>query len=283
MNLIFTLAFRNLVHDRLRLIATVVGIVFFIVFVTIQLGVFLARAHGHDHDRSCQRRFLDRAVGNPQLQEILVAVGAAAPASFLVDGVTSVTPLVVGYASWRKPNGGASTPVLVVGAPTNAAACSPLECSRRLGRRSVDARAVAIDAPISNSSASLRSASAPRSIIRKRAWPWSRTASVRSPPRRMCSLRSIAPAPISACRRTAPTIMSCASRPNANAAVVRSLLAGTLSDAEVLTPDEFRHRSARSGCSVPAPARRSSAARFSAPSSARSSSRRRSIRAPRTT
>jgi putative ABC transport system permease protein len=30
--------------------------------------------------------------------------------------------------------------------------------------------------------------------------------------------------------------------PNANAAVVRSLLAGTLSDAEVLTPDEFRHR-----------------------------------------
>jgi putative ABC transport system permease protein len=30
--------------------------------------------------------------------------------------------------------------------------------------------------------------------------------------------------------------------PNANAAVVRGLLAGTLSDAEVLTPDEFRHR-----------------------------------------
>src|SRR6185437_8661903 len=30
--------------------------------------------------------------------------------------------------------------------------------------------------------------------------------------------------------------------PNANAAVVRSLLGGTLSDAEVLTPDQFRHR-----------------------------------------
>src|SRR3974377_1060282 len=38
-----------------------------------------------------------------------------------VDGVMSVTPRVVGYASWRKPNGGASTPVLVVGAPANAA------------------------------------------------------------------------------------------------------------------------------------------------------------------
>jgi len=42
MNLIFTLAFRNLFHDRLRLIATVVGIVFSIVLVTVQLGVFLS-------------------------------------------------------------------------------------------------------------------------------------------------------------------------------------------------------------------------------------------------
>ena len=42
MNLILTLASRNLFHDRLRLIATVVGIVFSIVLVTVQLGVFLS-------------------------------------------------------------------------------------------------------------------------------------------------------------------------------------------------------------------------------------------------
>ena len=42
MNLIFTLAFRNLFHDRVRLIAAVVGIVFSIVLVTVQLGVFLS-------------------------------------------------------------------------------------------------------------------------------------------------------------------------------------------------------------------------------------------------
>ena len=42
MNLILTLAFRNLFHDRVRLIATVVGIVFSIVLVTVQLGVFLS-------------------------------------------------------------------------------------------------------------------------------------------------------------------------------------------------------------------------------------------------
>ena len=42
MNLIFTLASRNLLHDRVRLIATIVGIVFSIVLVTVQLGVFLS-------------------------------------------------------------------------------------------------------------------------------------------------------------------------------------------------------------------------------------------------
>ena len=42
MTLILTLASRNLFHDRIRLIATVVGIVFSIVLVTVQIGVFLS-------------------------------------------------------------------------------------------------------------------------------------------------------------------------------------------------------------------------------------------------
>ena len=41
MPLIFTLAFRNLFHDRLRFIATVIGIVFSIVLVTVQMGLYL--------------------------------------------------------------------------------------------------------------------------------------------------------------------------------------------------------------------------------------------------
>src|SRR5437764_14955048 len=38
MPLVFTLAFRNLFHDRLRLVATVIGIVFSIVLVMVQMG-----------------------------------------------------------------------------------------------------------------------------------------------------------------------------------------------------------------------------------------------------
>src|SRR5262249_50724821 len=41
MSLIFTLASRNLIHDRLRFVATVVGIVFSIVLVTVQMGLYL--------------------------------------------------------------------------------------------------------------------------------------------------------------------------------------------------------------------------------------------------
>ncbi len=45
MSLIFKLSWRNLFHDRLRFIATVIGIVFSIVLVTVQMGLFL----GFDH------------------------------------------------------------------------------------------------------------------------------------------------------------------------------------------------------------------------------------------
>ena len=41
MPLVFTLAFRNLFHDRLRFVATVIGIVFSIVLVMVQMGLYL--------------------------------------------------------------------------------------------------------------------------------------------------------------------------------------------------------------------------------------------------
>ena len=40
MPLIFTLAARNLFHDRLRFVATVIGIVFSMLLVTVQMGLF---------------------------------------------------------------------------------------------------------------------------------------------------------------------------------------------------------------------------------------------------
>ena len=42
-----------------------------------------------------------------------------------IDGVAEVTPVIVGYASWRKPHGGGSTPIFVIGTPTASAGLQP--------------------------------------------------------------------------------------------------------------------------------------------------------------
>ena len=39
--MVFTLAFRNLLHDRIRFAVTLVGIVFSIVLVAVQLGLYM--------------------------------------------------------------------------------------------------------------------------------------------------------------------------------------------------------------------------------------------------
>ncbi|MDU1695987.1 MAG: multidrug ABC transporter substrate-binding protein, partial [Bradyrhizobium sp.] len=41
MSLQFRLASRNLFHDRLRFIATIIGIIFSIVLVTVQMGLYV--------------------------------------------------------------------------------------------------------------------------------------------------------------------------------------------------------------------------------------------------
>ena len=69
MSLIFRLARRNLFQDRLRFVATIIGIVFSIVLVTIQLGLFLGfEKHGDDDDRPCTGRSLDRLARHEMLR-----------------------------------------------------------------------------------------------------------------------------------------------------------------------------------------------------------------------
>ena len=43
--MILTLAFRNLFHDRIRLAVTLVGILFSIVLVAVQLGLYLGASN----------------------------------------------------------------------------------------------------------------------------------------------------------------------------------------------------------------------------------------------
>ena len=115
--MIFTLAFRNLFHDRIRLAVTLVGILFSIVLVAVQLGLYFGAS-----------RMITSNIDHAKGDLWITAFGAKSyedggilltprerHQALATPGVAEVIPLVVSFAEWRKPGGG-STRVVVVGA-----------------------------------------------------------------------------------------------------------------------------------------------------------------------
>jgi putative ABC transport system permease protein len=243
MSLILTLASRNLFHDRLRLIATVVGIVFSIVLVTVQLGVFLSFERMVttmiDH---AQADFWIVPAETRSFEESSLLSGRQRLQALSIDGVSAVVPVLVGYASWRKPNGGASTPVLIVGAPTTMAGLQPWNLVEGTADDLSTPDGVAIDRSYFEQLgiADIRERA---EINNQKARVVAVTSGIRSfttTPHVFASLeraRAYLGVPPNRANYYVVRIA-----PTANAAVVRSRLINSLSDAEVLTADEFRHR-----------------------------------------
>jgi putative ABC transport system permease protein len=115
MSLAFKLARRNLFHDRLRLVATVIGIVFSIVLVTVQLGLYLGfgRMVTTMIDHASGELWIMSA-GTKSFEDPSPLDERKRFAALSISGVTDVTSVVIGFAEWRLPAGG-STPVFVVG------------------------------------------------------------------------------------------------------------------------------------------------------------------------
>jgi putative ABC transport system permease protein len=115
MSLKFRLASRNLFHDRLRFIATIVGIVFSIVLVTIQMGLYVGFGRmvttmiDHTPADLWVMPLGTKSFEDPSLLDERQRFRALA-----VDGVAEAAPLVIGFAQWRLPGGG-TTPVFIVG------------------------------------------------------------------------------------------------------------------------------------------------------------------------
>lgn len=114
--MILTLAIKNLFHDRIRLAVTLVGILFSVVLVSVQLGLYYGA-----------RKMIVAMVDNANTDLWVTAYGAKSfeeggvlltqkdrHAVLSVPGVVSAVPLIVNFAEWRKPGGG-STSVIVVG------------------------------------------------------------------------------------------------------------------------------------------------------------------------
>jgi len=244
MTLILTLASRNLFHDRVRLIATVVGIVFSIVLVTVQLGVFVSFDRmitmmiDHAH-----ADFWIAPTETKTFEGSSLLGGRERFQALSIGAVAEVVPVIVGYASWRKPNGGAATPVFVVGTPTASTGLQPWNVVEgNLGDLSVP-DAVAIDKSYFEqlgvaglgANAEIGNQKARVVAVTKGIRSFTTTPYVFAPLERARAYLNVPPNKVNYFMvRLAPGV---------NAAAVRSRLAAGLADAEVLTTDEFRNRS----------------------------------------
>lgn len=109
------LAYRNLFHDRLSLFVTLIGIVFSVVLVAVQCGLYLGseRTIAAMLDESRGDLWVV-PFGTKSFDDPSLLSGREKYPALSTPGVDSVEDLVVGFAAWRKPKGG-TTAVLLVG------------------------------------------------------------------------------------------------------------------------------------------------------------------------
>jgi putative ABC transport system permease protein len=125
MPLVFTLAFRNLFHDRLRLVATVIGIVFSIVLVMVQMGLYFG--FGRMVTTMIDNASADLWVvpkGTKCFEDPSLLDARQRNRALSVPGIAEAIPLVIGFADWRTP-AGSSTPVFVVGSDLRSGGLEP--------------------------------------------------------------------------------------------------------------------------------------------------------------
>jgi putative ABC transport system permease protein len=112
----FILAFRNLVHDKTRLAATLAGLTFAIVLVGVQLGLYLGvRKIITDMIDHSDAQLWIVPFGTQSIEDSFPLLGDHGRHEALATpGVERVLPLVVSFADWDRPDGGI-THVVVVG------------------------------------------------------------------------------------------------------------------------------------------------------------------------
>jgi len=122
----FILAFRNLVHDKTRLAATLAGLTFAVVLVGVQLGLYLG-----------VRKIITDMIDHTAAQVWIVPFGTQSiedsfpllgdherQQALATPGVERVVPLVVSFADWDRPDGGI-THVVVVGSDAEDGGLAP--------------------------------------------------------------------------------------------------------------------------------------------------------------
>jgi putative ABC transport system permease protein len=244
MPLVLTLASRNLFHDRVRFVATLIGIIFSVTLVTGQLGLFL----GFERMVTAM---IDQAhadlwiapVDTKSFEATALLDGHERFQALPIEGVREVIPAIIGFAYWRKPNDGSLTPVFLIGVQSGSGGLQPWNVVEGNLEDLSTPDAVAIDQSYFERLGIARIGEYGE-IADQKARVAVVTKGIRSfttTPYVFASLdraRSYLKAPPSAA-----TYFLVRLAPGANVEAVRSQLAADLSAAEVLTSDEFRRRS----------------------------------------
>lgn len=145
MPMIPKLAYRNLFHDRLSLTVTLVGIVFSVVLVAVQFGLYLGSenriAAMFDHVTADlwvvpygTKSFDDPALLNGRERHPILST----------PGVAGVQELAVGFVNWRK-RGGGTTAALLVGSDTTPVGSLPWDITQGSTAALSAPSAVAVD------------------------------------------------------------------------------------------------------------------------------------------
>ena len=113
--MVLTLAFRNLFHDRVRLVVTLVGIMFSVVLVAVQLGLYLGAANliANTIDNTEADLWI-MPNGTRSIIDVSLLSGREKHTALSTPGVVDATELIVTFSEWRagdtKP-----TPVTLLG------------------------------------------------------------------------------------------------------------------------------------------------------------------------
>lgn len=113
--MILTLALRNLLHDRIRLAVTLVGILFSIVLVAVQLGLYLGSSKmiTANIDKANADLWITTFGAKSFEDGGILLTDRERHQALATPGVETVVPLLVQFSEWRKPAGGSSRVVLV--------------------------------------------------------------------------------------------------------------------------------------------------------------------------
>ena len=243
MPMIPKLAYRNLFHDKISLGVTLVGIVFSVVLVAVQFGIYLG-------SESRIAAMLDQAkgdlwivpLGTKSFDDPALMSGRERHSVLSTQGVESVEELAVGFVNWRKPKGG-STAALLVGSEITRNSSLPWNITQGSTAALAAPSAVAIDstyftelgikklgdrAEVNNMEVTVKAVT--QGIRSFTTLPYIFTT--------LANARTLLAA---ASEQSSYTLVNVA--PGASIETVRAALANRLPDAEILTHAEFRQRS----------------------------------------